>query len=257
MLEKSRAPAQEFAISNNKSKTGITGSARRKGIAPPLMHMKTFTSTEPDASSISGLSVLTLVLWLGCLLVGGLGFALPYTHPRPLQAQPPPIKVEMLEVKLADNAQPTPGSSQNFTITDPLAPPQIPRPVPVARPSPTIAFALPVKGPVQIVESRYAAHTQAPPAAAPAPQSLTFGEGEGRQPAPEYPGRARREGQEGAVTVRFTVAEDGHVAAVQALVPCRWPLLNESVLRVVRERWRFSPGPLRVYDVQIRFVLTQ
>jgi protein TonB len=221
--------------------------------------MKTFTSTEYDANSISALSVFTLVLWIGCALVSWFGFVLPYAHPRALPLQPPPVKVEMLEVKLTDDSQPTPEASHNSTITDPLAQPQIPQPIAVAQPSPAIAFALPVKGPVQIVAPRYAAHTQAPPAPAPTPtpQKLVFGEGEGRQPAPEYPGRARREGQEGSVTVRFTVGEDGRVTTAQALVPCRWQLLTESALRVVRERWRFSAGPLRAYDVQIRFVLTQ
>jgi periplasmic protein TonB len=222
--------------------------------------MKTFTSTGHDADSISGVGVFTLVLWLGCLLIGGLGFALHYSYPRPPQAQPPPVKVEMLEVKLTDNPQPPPESSQNLAVTDPSTQPQIPQPIAVAQPSPAIAFTLPVKGPVHVVEASKAAYSQSispATATAPAPQRLTFGEGEGKQPAPDYPRRAQQEGQEGGVLVRFTVAENGHVAAAQTLEPCRWPLLNQSALRVVKERWRFSPGPLRVYDVQIRFVLTQ
>jgi hypothetical protein len=32
-------------------------------------------------------------------------------------------------------------------------------------------------------------------------------------------------------------------------------LLNRAALRVVRERWRFSPGAIRVYEVSIRFEL--
>jgi protein TonB len=219
--------------------------------------MKTFASTEYDANGICGLGVLTLVLWLGCLLVGGLGFALPYAHPRPPQAQPPPVKVEMLDVKLTDDPHPAPDAPQNSTVTDPLAPPQIPQPIAVAQPSPAIAFALPVKGPVQIVAPRFAAHFQAPPAAAPAPspQKLIFGEGEGAQPEPDYPERARHQGQEGTVTIRFTVAGDGHVAAAEIAEPCRWPMLNQSALRAVRERWRFMPGPLRIFDVPIHFQL--
>jgi protein TonB len=222
--------------------------------------MKTFASTEYDVDSISSLGVFTLVLWLGCLLIGGLGFALHYAHPHPPQAQPPPVKVEMLEVKLTDDSQPTPESSPNPTVTDPLAPPQIPQPIAVAQPSPAIAFALPVKGPVRVVEARQAAYSQstAPaPATAPGPQRLTFGEGEGKQPSPDYPRRAQQEGQEGGVLIRFTVAENGHVTAVEAVEPCRWPLLNQNALRVVKERWRFSPGPVRVYEVLIQFVLTQ
>jgi protein TonB len=91
----------------------------------------------------------------------------------------------------------------------------------------------------------------------PAPQQLTYGQGEGRQPAPEYPYRARREGQEGVVKVRFSVGDDGRVLSAEAASPSPWPILNESAVRVVRERWRFRAGPLRNYEVAIRFQLSR
>jgi TonB family protein len=221
------------------------------------VEMKTFASSAHDANKISSLSVFTLIVWLGCLLVGGLGFALPYVRPRPPQAKPEPMKAEMLEVKLTDDAQPVPEPDDNSAVTksDPLTQ-QIPQPTPVAQPSPAIAFAIPVRGPVRIVPVRQAADAQSSSpavAAVPEPQALTFGQGEGRQPKPEYPDRARREGQTGPVTVRFTVAEDGHVVSVEPIVPSRWPLLNQSVLRAVKQQWHFAPGKLRVYDVMIRF----
>ena len=93
--------------------------------------------------------------------------------------------------------------------------------------------------------------------AVPAPQQLTFGQGDGRQPAPEYPVRARREGQEGTVKVRFLVGEDGRVLTAEAAAQSPWPMLNDSALRVVRERWRFRAGTLRNYEVAIRFQLTR
>src|SRR6202012_1890149 len=99
-------------------------------------------------------------------------------------------------------------------LPDAPAQPDIPPPLPVAEPLPAIAFALPVAGPVRVTSVRQASSSRALSAmgtAHPVPQTLTFGEGEGRQPAPDYPARARREGQEGAVTVRFTVGADGHV----------------------------------------------
>jgi protein TonB len=131
----------------------------------------------------------------------------------------------------------------------------------VAEATPAIAFPLPVEGPVRIVEANQAGH--APPAAPAAPtpapatpvQPITYGQGEGKQPAPEYPRQAVREGQEGVVTVRFTVGGDGRVLAAEAVSPAPWPLLNEAALRAVRERWRFRPGPLRLYEVAIRFEL--
>jgi TonB family protein len=222
--------------------------------------VKTFASAAHDANNINGLSVFTLVLWMVCSLVGGLGFAIHYTHPHPHRSQPPQVKVEMLEVKLADDPEPTPEASQNPSVTDSPTQPQIPQPIAVAQPSPAIAFALLVQGPVQIVAPRFAARTQATPTPAPAPgptpQKLAFGEGEGRQPKPDYPQSAQRAGEEGTVTVRFTVAETGHVTAAEIVEPCRWPILNQSALRAVRERWRFVPGTIRMYDVPIRFQLT-
>jgi protein TonB len=129
----------------------------------------------------------------------------------------------------------------------------------VAEPSPAIAFALPVEGPVRVVEPAQAAFvrpaTPVTPASAPAAQPLTYGQGEGRQPAPSYPLAARRQGQEGTVLVRFTVGENGRVLAAEAAQPSPWPLLNDSALEAVRERWRFRPGPVRIYEVSIQFVL--
>lgn len=220
--------------------------------------MKSFASSARDANSINGLSVFTLVVWVGCLLVGGLGFALPYSRPRAPQAKPEAVKVEMLEIKLSDESQP-PALAENVAATesDPLAREPVPQPIPVAQPSPAIAFALPVKGPVRIVEARHAAYTQStspPVVAAPAPQMLTPGQSEQWLPKPTYPDRARREGQEGTVTVRLTVAEDGHVTAVEAVGPSRWFLLNEEALRAAK-RGHFPPGNLRIYDAPIRFVL--
>jgi TonB family protein len=219
--------------------------------------MKSFASSAHDANSISGLGVFTLVLWFGCLLIGGLGFALPYERP---QAPPPKqeaVKVEMLEVKLSNDPEPPPENQTPASEADPLASPQIPQPIAVAQPSPAIAFALPVKGPVRIVEASHAAYTQSSspaPVAAPALQALTFEQSKQWLPRPDYPERARRDGQEGVVTVRLTVAEDGHVAAVEAVAPTRWFLLNEEALRAAR-RGHFPPGKPRVYDIPIRFVL--
>ena len=96
-----------------------------------------------------------------------------------------------------------------------------------------------------------------PVRAAPAVQQLTFGEGEGKQPAPEYPLAAIRRGQEGVVLVRFTVGNDGRVLGAGSVVASPWPLLNEAALRTVRERWRFRIGSSRVYEVAIRFEIAK
>ena len=84
-------------------------------------------------------------------------------------------------------------------------------------------------------------------------QPLVFGQGEGRQPAPPYPPTAIRQGQEGIVTVRLNVGSDGQVTAAEASIPSPWPLLNEAAIRTVRNRWYFTAGVPRSYEVIIRF----
>jgi protein TonB len=215
---------------------------------------------EGDTHRASDLNILTLILWTGCLLIGVLGLVLPYGRPRPPQPPPPPIKFETLDIKLFNDPQPS-NERRSPVYAQPGVQLQIPQLVPVAQPSPAIAFALPVSVSIQVVDRRQAAYTQpvstAPTAAQPAPQPLTFGQGEGRQPAPEYPSRAQREGQEGMVTVRLTVAEDGHVLSAEALSSSNWPLLDESAVRAVKNRWHFSRGKFRAYDVLIRFKLAR
>lgn len=225
------------------------------------------TSDEPD-----GLALFTLVMWLVCLFVGALGFVLHYERPRPPAPTEQPVLAHPLQVELTPELLPPPDPETR--PPDLLAPPPPPdalvsaviaQPVAVALPSPAIAFALPIEGPIRIVEAKRAEYvaplmtnTPAPAAAGPPPvQQLTFGQGEGKQPAPLYPPAARSQGQEGTAVIRLTVGIAGRVLAAETTVPSPWPLLNEAALRTVRERWRFRSGPARLYEVAIRFELTQ
>lgn len=88
-------------------------------------------------------------------------------------------------------------------------------------------------------------------------QALVLGVGEGRQPAPPYPLEARRRGQEGVVRIRFCVGQDGRVLWAEALDGCSWPLLRDAALTTVRRWWRFRPGEVRLYEVEIRFELAR
>lgn len=210
--------------------------------------------------------VVTLVLWVGCSLIGVLGFAMPYARPLAAKAQPEAMQVEMLNVELTSEPLPELApSSANALATPPpadaVAQPQLPQALAVALPSAAIAFAVPVKGPTRIVDAAHASYSATAvsnnavaPAALPV-QSLTYGQGAGKQPAPEYPWRAQSEGQEGVVNVRFTVSENGRVVSAEAVNPSPWPMLNDSAVRAVRNRWRFTPGTQRAYEVAIRFVL--
>jgi protein TonB len=202
------------------------------------------------------LPVLTLVLWVTCLFVGVLGGVFSYARPQPPAKISEPVKMQMLQADLKNTPLPPPETLPPPSLNMPPPPDEVALPL-VAQPSPTIAFALPVEGPGRVVSAGQAGYRRPETPPAVVPQILTFGQGEGKQPAPEYPPQALREGEEGTVVVRLTVAENGQVTSAEAFKPCAWPLLNQSALRTVRQRWRFPAGPLRLYDVTIRFQLAQ
>jgi protein TonB len=225
----------------------------------------------PPAREESALiCVMTCVLWIVCALVGAAGLLMPYQRPVPPAKTPPPVTAELISVQLTSDPLPAfkaaPASQNPLppALPTPAAIPPTPPMAAVAAPSPLIAFSGPAELATQIVAADQASfravdtsHSSSSAPALPEVQQLTFGQGEGKQPAPEYPRQSLREGQEGIVTVRMTVREDGRVIRANATVPSPWPLLNEAAVRVVKNRWRFSPGPPRAYEVAIRFQLSK
>jgi protein TonB len=239
------------------------GAPRRGAVSPPPCQPVPRGQREMSLQSVA-----TLVVWLGCLAIGWLGLALPYHRPVPPAKTLEPIQAELLNVELTDDPLPVPDETLPLpakpALPPPLLEPVVAPPSPpmqaLAEPGPAIAFPVPVEKPAVVVEASQAGRTAPaaiPVAPAPAPvvQSLTHGSGEGKQPSPTYPRRALREGQEGTVAVRFSVGEDGRVLSTEAVSPSPWPLLNAEALRVIRERWRFRPGTLRLYEVAIHFEL--
>jgi TonB family protein len=194
--------------------------------------------SDGDAKHEAGLlPVGTMVVWCGCLGVGlfgtywSLGRAPPAVAAAPVDTEL--LNIEAIQRRPAESAPPPVA-----------APPDSPA---VAAPSPAIAFAEPVDAPVHLVET---------PHVAPRENSvirLTYGEGEGEQPEPEYPPEAARAGQEGTVGLRITVGEDGRITQVEAVSPCPWPVLNSAAVRSVRTTWRFRRGPVRIYGVDIEY----
>jgi periplasmic protein TonB len=181
--------------------------------------------------------VATFVLWTGCLVVGIRGLIVTQAFRSLPPRQLLTVQAELINPQLTNDrpssplarsavplaAAPPPPSAERFV--DPALPPLHPINAPGMSAVPTIA--------------------------------LTYGEGEGEQPAPEYPPEAVVDGEEGSVKILMDVDENGRVTSAQAIEPCRWPLLNESAVRSVRETWRFRPGPKRRYEVTIDFVLTK
>ena len=219
-------------------------------------------SAQPEGDP--GLQVLTLVLWVGFLAVGALGFQLSYSRPQAPLPEPAPLQAQFLNVELTQEELPDIAPAAATSVPLPAAAASILQPVmepalQVAESSAAIAFAVPVSAPARVVPTHQASWSaDAKPDARPVPppvQTLTFGRGEGRQPAPEYPAVARRQGQQGPVTVSFVVGADGRVISTELAEPNRWPVLNEAAMRDIARKWRFSPGPVRAYKVVIRYEL--
>jgi protein TonB len=224
---------------------------------------------SPKESSLT--PVFTLVLWTITCSISVIGVLVPYVRPHMPLRKEVTVTAEALQVQLTQEpviqrpAELTsPPEAQPPDLRSVVQPIELPAFTAVADPA-VVAFALPIEGPIRVVEAKVAAfaspaespRTNAPVVAIPPPQQLTYGQGEGRQPAPEYPFKARREGQEGVVIVRFLVGEDGRVVSAEPSSSSPWPLLNSSAVRVVRERWRFAPGATRHYEVAIRFQLAR
>jgi len=207
------------------------------------------------AHTVGLLPITTFVLWTGCLIVGALGYSLHYARPQPPVSAVPPSAAEKITVEL-DNSPPLIAAAPPRPSEKLTTPPPAPS-IAIAEPSAALAFPLPVSGLVNISDAAQAStsgriNTDAKNAAI---QPLVFGQGAGRQLAPPYPSTAIRQGQEGTVTVRLNIAEDGRVTTAETSIASPWPLLNEAAIRTVRERWRFAPGSPRTYEVAIRFTL--
>lgn len=207
------------------------------------------------------LETFTLALALLSLGVGWLGLGLHYPWPRPPAPQPPPVQAQLINVEISRQA-PAPSSD----TPPPKQPAPAPEPQPdvpplpaLPQPNPAMAFAVPTEVPPTLAVPRAVVPVPIVPSVPASPQvrHITYGQGEGRQPAPEYPAQAVDERQEGVVLVRFTVGEDGRVVMAQVATPCRWPLLNQAALSAVRDLWHFPSGPTRLYEVSIRFKLNQ
>jgi len=255
------------------------------------------TSSTHNPQNDTGLMpVTTLVIWLGCLLVGTGGMVLHYPRTSPALL-PETTRVQLMKVAMATDPPPeTPAAlplARPQPARDPAAQPQpptmqqmpsvpeSPELTPVAAPNRAITMAIPVDGPVRIVDAREAfpistprqstpstmsstSHAPAGPQPTghsqgvdPAVQQITFGAGEGQQPTPEYPLQAALARQQGTVVVRFTVGTEGQVLDAEAIKPCHTSLLNQAAVRAVRDTWRFVSGPMRCYEVSIEFKLTQ
>jgi TonB family protein len=84
-----------------------------------------------------------------------------------------------------------------------------------------------------------------------------------RHPLPAYPTAARRRAEQGVVTIRVLVGDDGSVERAELAESSGYDALDEAALGTVRARWRFIPARRAGVAIEswvlvpIRFALTQ
>lgn len=136
-------------------------------------------------------------------------------------------------------AAPAPVAAPAPAPAAPVEPAPIPAPEPAPAPTPT-----PTPPPAQAAPTPPpAAPTPAPtpPPAAPAnPRAISL-------PAPNYPVQAARQGQEGEVTLEFTINTDGSVSDISVLsARPRGVFDREAINAIRRSRYEPVPEPVRV-----------
>jgi len=219
--------------------------------------------------------LVSLLLHAG-LVGGGLWLVLHSEKPEPLQDVP--VTLAMLQIeqpspsKAAPEAAPSPEPEPVPEPPKPEPKPE-PKPKPVKKPEPK-----PVKKPERQPEPRPEPVPETRPEVTPAPQPVQQVEPSPVPPAPEpspvveppgptpeerarieasykralaaaiernkvYPRMASRMGQEGVVTVGFTVLADGTIQDIHIVGEGAYPSLNEATLEAVRAVGRAMPIP--------------
>jgi TonB family protein len=208
--------------------------------------------------------ILALAVWLTCVGMGATGLTVGWPKLPERKAEPPAVQATLIEAELHQNAPsqavsipdqvPTPPAEQPPQPPDlpdlpplPELPAFVEKVAPVA-PQPKMEAKVQKTAPVRETTQRSASSTGTPTV-----QNLTMGQGEGRQPAPAYPRDALSHRQEGTVYIQLLVGTEGQVLSAEVWQASPWPMLNDAALRTVRGSWHFSPGPVRLYRVPIRF----
>lgn len=184
----------------------------------------------------------------------GLGLLL--DHP----ALTPPAAAPILQVRLL--AAPPPAPRKLTPERSPLTRQPVKADPPRRPPAPrtaTVSPALPAAtAPVQAITA--AAQAQTHDAGLPPRSASAAGSAAGQDvgaapplphreaeyldnPAPAYPGLARRLGEEGTVVLRVHVLRDGRAREIEILTPSGSPRLDQAASAAVRH-WRFLPARL-------------
>ena len=130
----------------------------------------------------------------------------------------------------------------------------------VAADASTVAFAVPVEGPVVLKPTRFAGPPPPSIVRKPATDATKYvpSVGDwGGHPSPDYPGIAIRMGYQGTVTLLITVDPSGTVTEVQLKKSSGYKVLDDEALNHVRKhlRLRTAPGEVRYHTLDIVFKL--
>lgn len=203
-----------------------------------------------------------LLAWVNsvCILflaIGLTGLNPPKIIQRPLSEIPELVPVELFSPpeeqqepqQIATDETELP--PENAEISDqPVMPTVV-----VANPA-SVAFPVPVKGPVLVTTS--ARYASPPPAqlVAPTPRPTTFNPRVavgGYYPDPTYPRAELQARHQGKVMLYVIVDPSGVPSSVTVRDSSGWPGLDKHAADWVKNRWRFPPGETRHYLVPIIF----
>jgi len=145
----------------------------------------------------------------------------PKPKPKPKPKPLPPVKAPPTERSVSVPEEPVPEPVAREP--EPVVPVESPLPVAAAPPAPPAA-----------PERREAA--AAPPVAPPISDAAHL-----RNPAPVYPTRSRRLGEEGRVVLELLILADGRVGEIKVKRSSGFAALDQSALDAVR-RWNFVPA---------------
>jgi TonB family protein len=174
---------------------------------------------------------------------------------------PPQEVVPVVIITPEDQKEPEPEELPD-EVPEPTSQPDMQTPqvvTVVARDPATVAFAVPVTGPVAFAPAAIAqAPPRIPPKVVTAPKPITYrrGSGEaGNRPEPPYPRQEILDKHSGNITLLITVETNGIPADVQVKDGCGFSCLDRHVLQWVKRHWTFAEGERRSYVAPFEFQL--
>src|SRR5690606_28436590 len=172
----------------------------------------------------------------------------PQPEPEPAPPPPPTPEPQPRPRPKPERAPPVKAPPTERSVTVPEEPPvaQEPAPAPAPpQPAPPPVAAAPSPAP----PAPAPAPTPAPPVAPPISDAAHL-----NNPAPVYPTRSRRLGEEGRVVLEVLILPNGRVGEIKVKQTSGYAALDEAALEAVR-RWKFVPAKRGDEPIPYRYEL--